>query len=61
MTTVNYMKLICTQDNFKKAIYNCERVVSKQNTLQFSIISFLKRKGGLKLSATNLEIGVVVK
>lgn len=56
------MKLTCTQDNFKKAIYNCERVVSKQNTLPIlSNILFEGEKGGLKLSATNLEIGVVVK
>ncbi|HLN19240.1 MAG TPA: DNA polymerase III subunit beta [Patescibacteria group bacterium] len=56
------MKLICTQDNFKKAIFNCERVVSKQNTLPIlNNILFEGEKGGLKLSATNLEIGVVAK
>jgi DNA polymerase-3 subunit beta len=56
------MKLVCTQDNFKKAIYNCERVVSKQNTLPIlNNILFETERGGLKLSATNLEIGVVAK
>lgn len=56
------MKLICTQDNFKKAIYNTERVVSKQNTLPIlNNILFEAEKGGLKLSATNLEIGVQIK
>lgn len=56
------MKLTCTQENFKKAIYNCERVVSKQNTLPvLNNILFEANKGGLKLSATNLEVGVMVK
>lgn len=56
------MKLICTQDNFKKAILNTERVVSRQNTLPIlNNILFEAEKGGLKLSATNLEIGVQVK
>lgn len=56
------MKLICTQENFKKAILNTERVVSKQSTLPIlNNILFKVEKSGLKLSATNLEIGVVVK
>lgn len=56
------MKLICTQENFKKAIHNCERVVSKKNTLPIlNNILFETEKGGLKLSATNLEIGVSSK
>ncbi len=56
------MKLTCTQENFKKAIYNCERVVYKKNTLPIlNNILFETEKGGLKLSATNLEIGVSVK
>jgi DNA polymerase III subunit beta len=56
------MKLICTQENFKRAIYNSERVVSKQNTLPIlNNILFETSKGGLKMSATNLEIGVEVK
>jgi DNA polymerase III subunit beta len=56
------MKLTCTQENFKKAIFNVERVVSKQTTLPIlNNILFEAGKSGLKLSATNLEIGVVVK
>ncbi len=56
------MKLTCTQDNFKKAIYNSERVVSKQNTLPIlNNILFEGDKSGLRVSATNLEIGVTVK
>lgn len=56
------MKLICTQEKFKKAIFNSERVVSKQTTLPIlNNILFEVEKGVLKLSATNLEIGVQVK
>lgn len=56
------MKLTCTQENFKKAIFNSERVVSKQTTLPIlNNILFEAGKSGLTLSATNLEIGVVVK
>lgn len=56
------MKLICTQENFKKAIFNSERMVSKQNTLPIlNNILLETENGGLKLSATNLEIGVSVK
>lgn len=56
------MKLVCTQENLKRAIYNCEKVVAKQNTLPIlNNILFDAEKSGLKLSATNLEIGVVVK
>ncbi len=53
------MKLICTQDNFKKAVINTERVVSKQNTLPIlNNILFEASKNNLILSATNLEIGI---
>ena len=56
------MKLICTYENFKKAIYNCERIVSKKNTLPIlNNLLFEIEKGGLKISATNLEIGIIVK
>jgi DNA polymerase-3 subunit beta len=56
------MKLICTQENFKKAIFNSERIVSKQNTLPIlNNILFETEKGRLKLSATNLEIGISVQ
>jgi DNA polymerase III subunit beta len=56
------MKLTCTQENFKRAIYNCERFISKQSTLPIlNNILFDCEKGILKLSATNLEMGVVAK
>jgi DNA polymerase III subunit beta len=56
------MKLTCTQENFKRAIFNSERVVSKQTTLPILNNILLEgSKNSLKLSATNLEIGVVVK
>jgi DNA polymerase-3 subunit beta len=56
------MKLICTQANFKKAIINSERIVSKQNTLPIlNNILLEANKGYLKISATNLEIGIEIK
>lgn len=56
------MKLICTQDNLKKAISSSERMVSKQNTLPIlNTILFEADKGSLRLSATNLEMGIQVK
>lgn len=56
------MKLVCTQENFKKAIGNTERVVGKQITLPILENILLEaEKGVLKVSATNLEIGVVLK
>jgi DNA polymerase III subunit beta len=56
------MKVICTQENFKKAIYNCERVVAKQTTLPIlNNILIETTRGGLLFSATNLEIGTQVK
>lgn len=56
------MKLECTQENLKRAIFNSERVVSKQTTLPIlnNILVEVSKKG-LQLSATNLEMGVVVK
>ena len=49
------MKLICTQENFKKAIYSSERVVSKQSTLPIlNNILFEAEKGPFKyLSSGN--------
>lgn len=56
------MKLICTQENFKKAIGNTERVVGKQITLPILENILLEAEQGvLRVSATNLEIGVVLK
>lgn len=54
------MELICTQENFKKAVFNTERVTGKQITLPIlGNILLETEKGRLKLSATNLEIGVI--
>jgi DNA polymerase-3 subunit beta len=56
------MKLVCTQENFKKAIYNTERVIGKQTTLPIlENILFETEKGMLRVSATNLEIGVFLR
>ncbi len=56
------MKLICTQENFKKAIYQTERIVAKKNALPIlNNILFQAKKGSLTLLATNLEIGISVK
>lgn len=56
------MKLTCTQDNFKRAILSSERMVSKQTTLPIlNTILFEAEKGILKLSATNLEMGIQIK
>lgn len=55
------MKLTCTQENLSQALSYLERVVGKQTTLPI-LSNFLleTEKGRLKISATNLEIGVVV-
>lgn len=56
------MKLICTQDNFKKVISSCEKIVSKKNTLPILNNILLETdESGLKLYATNLEIGISSK
>ncbi len=56
------MKVTCTQENFKKAIYSTERVVGKQLTLPILENILIETEGGmLKISATNLEIGVFLK
>lgn len=56
------MKLTCTQENFKKAVYSTERVVGKQITLPILENILLETdQGMLKISATNLEIGVFLK
>lgn len=54
------MKLICTQENLSRALSALERVVGKQTTLPIlSNILLETEKGRLKISATNLEIGVI--
>src|ERR1035437_8102591 len=56
------MKLTCTVENFKKAIYNTERVIGKQITLPILENILLEtEKGMLRVAATNLEIGVSLK
>jgi DNA polymerase-3 subunit beta len=56
------MKLICTQENFKKALFNTERVTSRQITLPIlGNILLETKRGRLCFSATNLELGVVSK
>jgi DNA polymerase-3 subunit beta len=54
------MKLICTQENLNRVISYLERVAGKQSTLPI-LSNFLleTEKGRLKISATNLEIGVI--
>lgn len=54
------MEIICTQENFKKAIFNTERVTGKQITLPILGNILLETENGrLKLSATNLEVGII--
>lgn len=54
------MEVICIQENFKKAVFNTERVTGKQVTLPIlGNILLETEKGRLKLSATNLEIGIL--
>lgn len=56
------MKIISTQENFRRAVFNTERLVSKQNTLPIlNNILFEAKQNSLKLSATNLEVGVATK
>ncbi len=56
------MKLICTQENFKKAISNVGRVAGKQIILPILENILLEaEQGTLKISATNLEIGITLK
>ncbi len=55
------MKLICTQENLSRSITYLERITGKQSTLPILSNILIEAEGGrLKLSATNLEIGVVV-
>lgn len=56
------MKLICKQEKLKKALYNIERVAGKHLTLPILENVLLETEGGmLKISATNLEVGVILK
>lgn len=53
------MKIICTQENLSRSLSHLERATGKQTALPI-LSNFLLRveKGKLKLSSTNLEIGV---
>ncbi|MFA5926107.1 MAG: DNA polymerase III subunit beta [Parcubacteria group bacterium] len=54
------MKTISTTDNFKKGILMAEKIIGKNLTLPIlSNILLEAEKGRLKVSATNLEIGIV--
>lgn len=56
------MKLICTQENLRKAIAAAERAVGRQSALPVLGNFLLETENGrLKLSATNLEIGVIAR
>lgn len=56
------MKLICTQENLRRAIAVAERATGRQGTLPILGNFLLETENGrLKLSATNLEIGVVAR
>ena len=53
------MKFICTQENLNKALNIVGRIINKNSTLPILNNVLLKtEKGRLKLSSTNLEIGV---
>ena len=55
------MKLICTQENLTQALSALDRVVGKQSSLPIlSNFLFESENGRLKISATNLEIGIMV-
>ncbi|MEX2090956.1 MAG: DNA polymerase III subunit beta [Candidatus Paceibacterota bacterium] len=53
------MKVVVNQKNFKKALSVVEKIVSRNTTLPIlSNILFKTENGRLRLSATNLEIGI---
>ena len=53
------MKLICTQENLNKAISIVGKIINKNTTLPILNNVLLKtEKGRLKLTSTNLELGV---
>jgi len=56
------MKAICTTENLKKGILTAEKIIGKNLTLPIlSNILIEAEKGGLRVSATNLEIGLISK
>lgn len=56
------MKVLCTMENLKKGILTAEKIIGKNLTLPILLNILLEaEKGGLKVSATNLEIGLISK
>jgi DNA polymerase-3 subunit beta len=56
------MKALCTTENLKRGILIAEKIIGKNLTLPIlSNILLEAEKGGLKISATNLEIGLITK
>lgn len=54
------MKLICTQENLNRTLSYLEKVAGKQLTLPILSNFLLETENGrLKISATNLEIGII--
>lgn len=53
------MKIICTQENLKNGLSHVSRIISSSQTLPVLSTVLLKtEQGQLKISATNLEIGI---
>ncbi|MDD3487053.1 MAG: DNA polymerase III subunit beta [Candidatus Moranbacteria bacterium] len=56
------MKALCTSENLKKGVLSAEKIIGKSLTLPIlSNILLEVEKGGIRISATNLEIGLVAK
>jgi DNA polymerase-3 subunit beta len=54
------MKVLCITDNLKKGILTAEKIIGKNLTLPIlSNILLEVERGRLKISATNLEIGII--
>jgi len=57
------MKFICTQQNLNKGLMICEKIISKNFTLpilQNILLNCEKNKRYIKLSSTDLEVGIEV-
>ena len=55
------MKLTCTQENFKKAISNCERIVSKQATLPILNNILFEAEKGVKSRENRVPAGWLIE
>ncbi|MEK7452802.1 MAG: DNA polymerase III subunit beta [Patescibacteria group bacterium] len=59
--TENLLKIICLQENIKSGLAISERISSKNSSLPILANTLLKaEKGFLKISSTDLEIGVEI-